>query len=751
MLSTVKHLLKFQVRYVARRPNAIPKANAPNKVDTSVVPKESNVQVIRKVEDTKVPALLDFEVHAQLRSLGKLHEQFLEKELQKKLPSPEVFTRIIKELPTMMTPSIVNICDICSKHSKLTKPLQELWTALEISLYNRFNSMTNEHIVTVLSAFSSLNKGSPQLYKKFQDMIIEPDIPFKGRHLVSILTSFCQMNYGTPLFLYTVISRLKKAGKIETFDGIISNKPKIPLSDLAKAAKKLSMMKNNMYKGYGLYKVIEKRARATIAQNKFSSNELCKFVEYYLGANLGSRELQTMIEQEIVKKSTDIQISGFIKILSALSHYKIKTKELSKIIEELTKKWLTEFTDTQLPILIKAYTSNKTLERTNEVDMMIVKSAIERVVAFKSRVLATIAEGFADGKCGVPKELKNKLYNEIEKSARSKLAKFVTHDLIQLQKGFEKAKMGSYTFHAEILSEIWRQVNFFKYKDCIQFIHILRNFPDEWNSILDIKLWKVITQKLKSVIDKCTLDDCAKILEVCRLANLPSNDLVPRIINRLENDVQGLTAVGFCIALKYLVEFKATNLHKYEHALKLLMQSEEKNKYSKRFGPNEIISILHSVLVYNEELFRELVGDVKDLLEEYLGNADIKSYREYVKVMCEIKELPKLLVVECKATEDFDDLYLLIEEHKKDLESKNFTIIINNIDRRLNIGEIVILDEEKKVRLLILCNGKEEYMGHNPDELYKSAEVNENDYKGKVVQVKDRSKIKEIICHLNNN
>eukprot|EP00826_Nyctotherus_ovalis_P022872 TRINITY_DN17656_c0_g1_i1.p1 TRINITY_DN17656_c0_g1~~TRINITY_DN17656_c0_g1_i1.p1 ORF type:complete len:233 (-),score=75.09 TRINITY_DN17656_c0_g1_i1:34-732(-) len=221
-----------------------------------------------------------------------------------------------------------------------------------------------------------------------------------------------------------------------------------------------------------------------------------------------------------------------------------------------------------------------TLGRTGEFSTLLAQTATQRAITFKPRYLAIMAEGFANEKYQIASDLKEQLYKEIEKSAKSKIRRFVAHDLIRLQKGFEKAKAGSYSFHTTLLSEIWRLVDSFKYKDCINFIHILRSFPEEWDIILDAKLWRSIVKKLESAVDKCTLDECAQMLEVCRLVNAGAESLVEKAIRRLEDDAQGLSAVGFCKTLKYLVEFKAEKLEKYEKILKLLMLSKEAVSYT---------------------------------------------------------------------------------------------------------------------------------------------------------------------------
>eukprot|EP01022_Parablepharisma_sp_SALTPOND_P008005 TRINITY_DN135061_c2_g1_i1.p1 TRINITY_DN135061_c2_g1~~TRINITY_DN135061_c2_g1_i1.p1 ORF type:complete len:1050 (-),score=86.24 TRINITY_DN135061_c2_g1_i1:7026-10100(-) len=753
MLSTIKTILKANVRLISKA-SRLPIPKQPRSV---LAARQKQPPAIKSPPVVKEEtALTDFELHAHLRSTGQLPEQQLEKVLQNGYMGPEVVTDILQALPSMMTPSVIGICETCSQYPSLTKSMKELWVGLEFDLYDRFNSMTNEHIVTILASFSKVNKGSPQLYKKFEEIIIDTEIPFKPKQLVSILSSYSQMNYGSPLFLSTLSSKLTHAGKVEINDGVISNTPTLSLAELAKAAYKISGMKNNMQGGYGLYKTIDKRVRASLAENKLNLGELANFIEYYFAGNLGSNELQKMIELEVVNKVFEMNVSTLIKIVAAIPYYKIKTEEFSGVIQDYVEKWLPEFSDTQLAAILKAFTKNKALKYNKS---ELVQVATNRAITFKSRHLAEIAEGFTE--ISLEAKEKENLYAELEKSAKSKIAKFTVHDLIKIQQGFERAKTGTYSFHVELLSEIRKRVDLFKYKDCIGFIYILKNFPDEWNKILDEELWKVIYQKLISAADACIPEDCAKMLEVCKLVNLPSGILVIKAMKRLEEDAQTLSDTGFCMALKYLVEFGSKKLENFENIFRLLMKSNEYKKYAKRFSPEELVTVLHSALMSNKELLIEITKDMEliNQLLEYDVEECIKSRAEYIRVVEAIKtKLPEELIEKYKKDKEnvlahyHEELAKLKEERPSDIaklrtqikedvkriiseHSKECTVVENYIDDAMNIADVAIFDKDKVLKHAVLIYGKEDYMAHDPGKLYKSAEMRKAAFQGKTIVV----------------
>ncbi len=579
--------------------------------------------------------IADFEFHAKLRAEQKLPEQQLERELTKCVetsqpPSPTLFASVASELPSMLTPSIVGVCEVCAKYGTMTRDVKPLWQALEAQVTKRQWNLTNEAIVTVLNAFSSVNKGSPELYEKMEVAILDTSVPFRPKQLVSLLSSYAQMNYGTAIFVSELSKFISYEAEIKIVDGVIANEPSLSLTDVARTAYKLSRLRNSVAGGYGLYSVLEKRLRAELAQNRLSLPELAKFVEYYFGANLGPSELQREVELEIVRRKVEMKITTFVRIVESLGKYVIKTEEFRTLLCDLAKMYMAELSDKQLSVLARTFAWKSAEMKT--VLELVAEKVKSRAVAMRTRSLAELADGFCEVSVLAEKEKKG-LFGEIEKAAMSKLRNFTVHDLMKLQRAFLVAGEGDYTLHAEVINEMRNRVEQFRYKDCIGFVRILSGFRSQWDQLVDRKLWSVFEEKLDSAADLCPVDDCADMLEICRDVNMHSKGFLKKLLGRLKGDAQGLSPAAFSKVYSLLVEFGETELPEYERIVRLLVGKSEAGKYGRFFTAGEMVKLLDAVLTQSPALFFEAMSD--PVLSEFLMKVDdtVAYPNSYIRIM----------------------------------------------------------------------------------------------------------------------
>jgi len=703
--------------------------------------------------------LADFELYAKLKSNNQLPEQQLTKMFEKGICNIETINSIMPDLPKIITPALVGIIETCSKYPTLTKNLKELWINLEAEVHNRLENITNEHTVTILSSLSRVNKGSPQFYKHMEGFIIESEIPFKPKQFVEILASYSQMNYGSSLLLSTLSQEIVKSSKITLRDGVISNKPGLSISQLARSAYQIKKCKNNIEGGYGLYKTLDDRIKYSLAENRLNLREMIKLSQWYLAANLGPNDLQEKLELEISKKEFNFTISEFARLMDAIRHYYIKTNEFNEMCMKLTEKWLTEFKDSQLDWVLETYFTNERLMRTDSFTKKLVDCAITRMKLVKSRNIAFISYGLSNNK-QYSKEIKEKIFAELEKSAQAKLSKFTINHLFKMQKGFSIAKLGSFSFHTEIISEIRKRIAQASLKDYINFVKILQDFSDEWNAILDSETLKIIINKFMSVVNLCEIDDCAKILEICYLTNINNIDLVEKLVGRLETNSQALSEKCFSLAYFLLAQYKAKNVEKYEETIKLLINKNGFNKLQH----DDLILLANTVKIQNEELYKMLMNS-KDF-NENLAKVDFAKINQklgYLKILRSLNQIEKIKETiknskEPLIQESFKDYGKIKQGIIKKIAEKcdsKYKIIENYFDQEnMHVFDMAIFENDE-LKLLILLNTASDFINENPRNLFKMIEFNQTELqklKNNKIKIIDLiGKQEEIMEQINKN
>ncbi len=110
----------------------------------------------------------------------------------------------------------------------------------------------------------------------------------------------------------------------------MQNKSLIDSWQLAKFVSILHSHPNSIKGDFGLLSELEILIQRDIKRNTIKFDDLIKLSNYLFSNNLGSNDIQSKIENMIIKKIKDrinIDMSRFIKLVENIANYKIKNKE----------------------------------------------------------------------------------------------------------------------------------------------------------------------------------------------------------------------------------------------------------------------------------------------------------------------------------------------------------------------------------------------------------------------------------------
>jgi hypothetical protein len=149
----------------------------------SISIQEENKKIKRITENPEeVVKLTEIDIHRALEQSGKLPENDL-KEIVANNDVQEarlqIEENILPLLNTFLNRSLVEVLKVAKKNTKIFHKFENFWISLEQELETRENSLSNEQISEIVSAYSKCCLTERiKFYEKFEEIVMESPVAF---------------------------------------------------------------------------------------------------------------------------------------------------------------------------------------------------------------------------------------------------------------------------------------------------------------------------------------------------------------------------------------------------------------------------------------------------------------------------------------------------------------------------------------------------------------------------------------------
>jgi len=597
--------------------------------------REENKLVKNLIENYDEPVKISEEdIHKALEKTGKLPENELKEiintfskdsyQLDVKDLREEIKTKVLSKLNLNLNKSIAELCKTAKKNPKIFADFEEFWLSIENELKTREDSLTNEQISDIISSYSKCElTPNIKIYETFEDVICDSPIPFNHNDIERILYSYFTHKKGSTPFLKIFGRRFMRYKDV------------IDSSRLARFVCELNSHPQTIKGNFGFLLEVEEKIKNEIERKEIKFVDLISIAGYLFKDNLGSNDIQHLIELSILEKfenKIEIEISQIIKLVKAISDYYIKNEELCYKIKNVIETYLNgyihledssnkdqikniniEFNEhyikliTNLNILIWSFSRNQTflnLRKTPEFNYFynrLKEIFIKNLEYFNPREFTFSIEGILKI---LNKENSKEIftYDEIN-LINEKISKiqenFKAHEAIKLLTILLTNSFLIRNGHnsIELLFEIcYENIDKMSYQDLIQFMNISHNF----SPLLEKIKFGFIENRLSSgnILSKMNINSLCILVKTISIPQIHKNfskDFYNKLKTIFYVRINEIPKEEFCQVLANSAEMKISQV--VQSMLDILEDLSEFEKLVECFNkPDEVINLLWSML-----------------------------------------------------------------------------------------------------------------------------------------------------------
>lgn len=314
------------------------KTNKPNPFDirldpSDMITQEEIINIHRVIDNPdEVIKLSENDIHSALKKTGKLPESDLKEIIERfknntsnkiednllSLVHQEIEYFILPKLKLCLNKSLVEICRTGKLNPTIFKKHEIFWVSLQKEILTRVETLSNDQITEIIQSFSKC-QITPKIkfFEEIEDTVLDSPAKFLLSQNEKIFYAFSAQKKGSTGFLKTICRRYFRHKNL--LDG----------SKLARFISELNSHSNSIKGNFGHTAEMEEIVKKEIESGNIKFEQLITIAHYLFKDNIGSNDLQRLIENSIVEKfenRIDVEMSSVIKLIKCLSNYYIKNE-----------------------------------------------------------------------------------------------------------------------------------------------------------------------------------------------------------------------------------------------------------------------------------------------------------------------------------------------------------------------------------------------------------------------------------------
>jgi hypothetical protein len=597
-----------------------------------------NKLVRRIISEPEEPVKLsENEIHRALMKSGKLPEITIKEILKKhttetkspedtKILSYEINKFLLPKLGMCLNKSLLEIAKIGKNNSEIFKKNEEFWTGLEEEILNRIDTLSNEQIVEILSAYTKAplqNFKSIEIFEKMEEIINESPVKFLPSQIENLFYSYCSVRRGSTTLLKNISRKFfKHASLMES-------------TRLAKFISTLNSHPNSIKGNFGLMPEFEKLVSENL--NNLNFDRVVDLSHYLFTENIGSNDLHRKIEKSLIEKFenlkiNDIEMSHVVKLVKSLTNYYIKNEKICEKIKNYIEVYLNAylkkddieeqlstiniFFDQQytklvsnLNLFIHCFSKNQMfLNYAHREDFSYFYQRLKQVFInnisfYNLRELTFSLDGLLKlSQKNNPNEScftfeQTEIINNKIKSFDSINSHYEVVKLLKIMVQNENLLNNIESFNL-LVNYINENFEFFTYGEMIESIDILSNFPHKFAEVFpenNNKL-KIFENKLNEILAAIQIYNLCKIIEfISKPFKIFSDEFIEKVINIFNMRINEVPKDCFSDVFRSCTQLKLS--YTVETLLKILEDLSNFENINSIFNSNqEILNLLWTML-----------------------------------------------------------------------------------------------------------------------------------------------------------
>jgi hypothetical protein len=673
------------------------------KLDSSeLITQEERINIHRVIDNPdEVVKLSENDIHAALRKTGRLPESDLKEIIERyknndsnnqggdknssisnlsnvSLLQQEVEKYILPKLNLCLNKSLVEICRTGKQNPTLFKKHEKFWVSLQKEIITRVETLSNDQITDIIQSFSKC-EITPKIkfFEEIEDTVLDSPAKFLLSQNEKIFYAFSAQKKGSTGFLKTIARRYFRHKNL--LDG----------TKLAKFISELNSHANSIKGNFGHTAEMEEIIKKEIESGNIKFEQLITIAHYLFTDNIGSNDLQRLIETSIVEKfenRIDVEMSSVIKLVRCLSNHYIKNEIICEKVKNYLEGYMNgyiskeenqneeddiqdsqdsqdtpsqnlnlifnqEYTKliTNLNTIIWSLSKNKTFLELAKKDEFkyfysrLKDNFIRNIDYFNAREFTFSLEGIinllsSEKNSQLQKDLiftSEECYTISQKLKNLDYSNITNHDTIKLLKILSQNEnlLTDVESFNNLISNAVKNFNSASYQDLIDFIDVIYNFPISFNQHLveekQTSLSEFFEKRISPIVPKMDIIYFSKLVNLLSrpvILNLFSREFSQNIFNILQSRLNEIPKEHFPEVLATCTKLKLTS--QVENLIEILEDLSNFEDLKTCFNkPQEYLKLLWSMLslYHRKDWVLKFNQKQSNLIEKFIQSFTIKN------------------------------------------------------------------------------------------------------------------------------